>query len=238
MTTFVENHGAKLIFDLAEERKDGRPAQIHANNCAVRTEFFRANPFPDPAFKKQCGFRLRDPSARGYQYLRTAEARTVHAPHPDTKPWCGAHGPPAWTAISKAFIPCRGHGWAGFGAFRYFGRVVQHHQQGTKADLPVWQRPAAMAISLGFFSIALAGRTHQRADPNLWAASQPGSSYSIPESSSRDPSASSRTRPPAENWLRKASASWRASENGHGRVDGQNGATSRARPGRYSGFSK
>ncbi|HLO20722.1 MAG TPA: glycosyltransferase, partial [Sphingomicrobium sp.] len=72
------------IFDLREERtKTVKREKIHANNCAVRTEFFRENPFPDlPAFKKQCGFWLRDLTAKGYDYTRTAEAMTVHAPHP------------------------------------------------------------------------------------------------------------------------------------------------------------
>jgi len=72
------------IFDLRSEReKTVKREKIHANNCAVRTDFFRENPFPDlPAFKKQCGFWLRDLSARGYQYTRTADAMTVHAPHP------------------------------------------------------------------------------------------------------------------------------------------------------------
>ena len=55
------------IFDLRSERENTvKREKIHANNCAVRTDFFRDNPFPDlPAFKKQCGFWLRDLSARG-----------------------------------------------------------------------------------------------------------------------------------------------------------------------------
>ena len=75
------------IFDLREERSQTvKREKIHANNCAVRTDFFRDNPFPDlPAFKKQCGFWLRDLTAKGYDYTRTAEAMTVHAPHPGYK---------------------------------------------------------------------------------------------------------------------------------------------------------
>lgn len=153
------------IFDLAHERKKtvGRQ-KIHANNCAVRTDFFRANPFPDlPAFKKQCGFWLRDLSARGHRYVRTADAMTVHAPHPGYKflVWR------AWTTgmdrdfqgfhtVSRSRL-----GRVGY-AFRYFGKKVRRSwlniiNKGAKVDLPVWQRPAAMAISLGFFTIALAG---------------------------------------------------------------------------------
>ena len=44
---------AELDFDLREEpSKTLKREKIHANNCAVRTEFFQQNPFPDlPAFK-------------------------------------------------------------------------------------------------------------------------------------------------------------------------------------------
>jgi hypothetical protein len=31
---------------------------------------------------------------------------------------------------------------------------------GETVDLPVWQRPAAMAISLGFFTVALGGELY------------------------------------------------------------------------------
>lgn len=158
------------IFDLADEREKtvGRH-KIHANNCAVRTEFFHANPFPDlPAFKKQCGFWLRDLSARGYRYVRTAEARTVHAPHPGYKflVWR------AWTTgmdrdfqgyytVSRSRLGRLGY------ALKYFAKKLRRSwsniiNKGSRVDLPVWQRPAAMAISLGFFSIALVGE--------LWSA--------------------------------------------------------------------
>ncbi len=72
------------IFNTRDEaEKTVKRHKIHANNCAVRTDFFKANPFPDlPAFKKQCGFWLRDLTANGYRYLRTADAVTIHAPHP------------------------------------------------------------------------------------------------------------------------------------------------------------
>lgn len=153
------------IFDLAGEReKTVVRHKIHANNCAVRTDFFRANPFPDlPAFKKQCGFWLRDLSSRGHRYIRTADAMTIHAPHPGYKflVWR------AWTTgLDRDFqgfhtVSQSRLGRTGY-AFRYFGKKVRRSwsniiRKGAKVDLPVWQRPAAMAISLGFFSIALAG---------------------------------------------------------------------------------
>ena len=76
------------IFNLPSERqKTTKRHKIHANNCAFRTEFFRQNPFPDlsGAFKKQCGFWLRDIEKRGIKWVRTADAMTIHAPHPGGK---------------------------------------------------------------------------------------------------------------------------------------------------------
>lgn len=153
------------IFNLRDERdKTVKRHKIHANNCAVRTDFFRANPFPDlPAFKKQCGFWLRDLSQRGYRYVRTADAMTVHAPHPGYRflVWR------AWTMgldrDYQAFQTATRSrpGRVGF-AFSFFGKKVGKSwsrilTKGSKVDLPVWQRPAAMLVTLGFYGIALAG---------------------------------------------------------------------------------
>jgi hypothetical protein len=153
------------IFDLREEQsKTVKREKIHANNCAVRTEFFRENPFPDlPAFKKQCGFWLRDLSARGFQYTRTAEAMTVHAPHPGYRflAWR------AWTMgldrdyqAFQTATPSR-LGRLAF-AFKFFGGKVGKSwwriwTRGKNVDLPVWQRPAAMVIALGFYGVGLVG---------------------------------------------------------------------------------
>ena len=153
------------IFNLRDEReKTVKRHKIHANNCAVRTDFFRANPFPDlPAFKKQCGFWLRDLSARGFKFTRTADAMTVHAPHPGYKflVWR------AWTmgldrdyqAFQTATRSRAGR--VGF-AFKVFGKKLGKSwsrivRKGGKVDLPLWQRPAAMAVTLGFYGICLAG---------------------------------------------------------------------------------
>ncbi|MEO8559625.1 MAG: glycosyltransferase, partial [Rhodospirillales bacterium] len=72
------------IFNLRSEREQTlQRHKIHANNCAFRTDFFHANPWPDlPAFKKQCGFWIRDIEKRGIKWVRTADAITVHAPQP------------------------------------------------------------------------------------------------------------------------------------------------------------
>jgi hypothetical protein len=152
------------IFDLREERaKTVKREKIHANNCAVRTEFFRQNPFPDlPAFKKQCGFWLRDLTAKGYEYRRTADAMTVHAPHPGYKflAWR------AWTMGTdrdyQAFQTATRSrlGRIAF-AIKFFGGKVGKSwwriwTRGKNVDLPVWQRPAAMAIILGFYGVGLA----------------------------------------------------------------------------------
>jgi hypothetical protein len=153
------------IFDLREERgKTEAKRKIHANNAAVRTDFFRANPFPDlPTFKKACGFWTRDMDARGLLYVRTADAMTVHAPHPGYKflAWR------AWTmgldrdyqafqTATKSRI-----GRLGF-ALKFFGGKVGKSwwriwTRGGSVELPVWQRPAAMVVSLGFYGVGLAG---------------------------------------------------------------------------------
>jgi hypothetical protein len=153
------------IFNLRDEReKTVKRHKIHANNCAVRTAFFREHPFPDlPAFKKQCGFWLSDLSARGFKFTRTADAMTVHAPHPGYRflAWR------AWTmgmdrdyqAFQTETRSRRGR--VGF-AFGFFGKKVGKSwariaRKGRKVDLPVWQRPAAMAVALGFYGVGLAG---------------------------------------------------------------------------------
>ena len=153
------------IFNLREEReKTVQRHKIHANNCAVRTDFFRQNPFPDlPAFKKQCGFWLRDLSQRGYKFIRTADAMTVHAPHPGYKflVWR------AWTmGMDRDYQAFQTATRSRLGrvafALQFFGKKVGKSwsrivRKGGKVDLPVWQRPAAMLVTLGFYGIGLAG---------------------------------------------------------------------------------
>jgi hypothetical protein len=153
------------IFDLRAERaKTVQRHKIHANNCAVRTDFFRDNPFPDlPAFKKQCGFWLRDLSARGYRYTRTADAMTIHAPHPGYKflAWR------AWTmGLDRDYQAFQTATRSRLGrlafAFRFFGGKVGKSwwriwTRGKSVDLPVWQRPGAMLVSFGFYGVGLAG---------------------------------------------------------------------------------
>jgi hypothetical protein len=153
------------IFDIREERaKTLKREKIHANNCAVRTDFFRANPFPEmPAFKKQCGFWLRDLIAKGYHYTRTADAMTVHAPHPGVRflAWR------AWTmGLDRDYFAFQTATHSRLGriafAFKFFvGKVGKSWWRiwtlGRNVDLPMWQRPAAMLITLSFYGVGLAG---------------------------------------------------------------------------------
>ena len=154
------------IFDLPDERSQTlKRHKVHVNNCAVRTEFFKRHPFPDlgpGVFKKACGFWLRDLDARGHKYVRTADAMTVHAPHPGLKflvwrAWTGGKDRDylvfqeyTHSRIGRAAMT------AGFGLKkigRAWKRIVL---KGGKVDLPVWQRPAAMALAAGFYLIAAA----------------------------------------------------------------------------------
>ena len=151
------------VFNLAHQReKTARRQKIHVNNCAVRTEFFKANPFPDlPTFKKQCVFWLRGLSFQGHKFVRTADAMVVHAPHPGVKflAWR------AWTGgMDSDYLGFQTGSRSRFGrlvyAFRYFARklwrswrnIVRH---GDKVELPWWQRPAAMLIAAAFYLVTL-----------------------------------------------------------------------------------
>jgi len=155
------------IFDRPEEiGKTEAKRKIHANNAAVRTDFFRANPFPDlpsTVFKKACGFWTRDLDARGLKYVRTADAMTIHAPHPGYRflAWR------AWTMGTdrdyQAFQTATKSriGRLGF-ALKFFGGKVGKSwwriwTRGGSVELPVWQRPGAMLVSLGFYGVGLAG---------------------------------------------------------------------------------
>jgi len=153
------------IFNLPEERaKTVKRHKIHANNCAVRTDFFNAHPFPDlPAFKKQCGFWLRGLSAEGHKYVRTSDAMTVHAPHPGFgflvwRAWTMGldRDYQAFQTVSEGRMGRVGH------AFSFFSKKVSKSwwrilSKGRSVGLPVWQRPFAMAITFGFYGIGLVG---------------------------------------------------------------------------------
>lgn len=149
------------VFNLAHEReKTLRRQKIHVNNCAVRTDFFRAHPFPDlPAFKVQCVFWLRGLVAEGHKFLRTPDAMVIHAPHPGVKflvwrAWVGGMDSDYKTfqTVTRSRLGRLGY------APRYFARklwrswrnIVRH---GGSVGLPAWQRPPAMLIALVFYLI-------------------------------------------------------------------------------------
>ncbi|MEP7129765.1 MAG: glycosyltransferase [Sphingomicrobium sp.] len=154
------------IFDLPEERSATvKRHKVHVNNCAVRTAFFNQHPFPDlgpGVFKKSCGFWLRDLDARGHKYVRTAEAMTVHAPHPGVKflvwrAWTGGKDRDylVFQEYTRNRIGRAGM-TAGF-ALKKIGRAWKRIVlKGGKVDLPVWQRPAAMALAAGFYLVTAA----------------------------------------------------------------------------------
>jgi hypothetical protein len=151
------------IFNLRSERsKTLERDKIHANNCAFRTAFFRAHPWPDlPAFKKQCGFWLRDIQRRGIVWVRTAEAMTVHAPQPGVRflAWR------AWTAgldrdyqAAQTTHPSR-LGRLGY-AFQFWAkkssrsarRIISKRRE---VDLPAWQVPAAICLAWSYYAVVL-----------------------------------------------------------------------------------
>ena len=154
------------VFNLAHQRaKTAKRNKVHVNNCAVRTAFFNAHPFPDlPAFKKQCVFWLRGLTAEGHKFVRTPDAMVIHAPHPGGSflVWR------AWTGGMDAdYLGFQsGHrsvpGRIGY-AFAYFGRKVWRSwrnivRHGGAVDLPVWQRPFSMIVTLAFYLVTLVGQ--------------------------------------------------------------------------------
>lgn len=154
------------FFDLAEEREQTlKRRTIHANNCAMRTDFFRAHPFPDlPMFKKQCEYWRKDLTKAGYKLVRTADAVTIHAPHP-------GYGFVAWRGWSSgrdgdalAFYTGTRSRVARLGlAARNLGKKVFRSWRnillkGRSVDLPLWQRPAAMLIALAYYLCNFAGQ--------------------------------------------------------------------------------
>ncbi|MGQ4808284.1 hypothetical protein NKDENANG_01665 [Candidatus Entotheonellaceae bacterium PAL068K] len=154
------------IFHLPSEH--GITAQrqkINANSCAFRTAFFKANPWPDlPAFKKQCGFWLRDIDRRGIKWVRTVEAMTVHAPQPGIsfmiwRAWIAGRDRDFQTyhTVSRWRL-----GRLGFSVYfwlmkcwRSTHRIVT---KGHEVQLPVWHMPAALCLAYGYYTILCAAQ--------------------------------------------------------------------------------
>jgi len=151
------------IFNLRSEREQTLARhKIHANNCAFRTDFFRANPWPDlPAFKKQCGFWIRDIEKRAIKWVRTADAVTIHAPQPGIRflAWR------AWTAgldrdyqgaqtISQNKLPRLLYAFR-FWAKKTWRTTTRIVGKGRQVELPPWQVPAALLLGWAYYTTAL-----------------------------------------------------------------------------------
>jgi len=154
------------IFHLRADREvTKKRKKINANNCAFRTAFFKANPWPDlPAFKKQCGFWLRDIEKRGIKWVRTVEAMTVHAPHPGFAFFIWR----AWTAGSDRDFQGYHAGHSsrlqrlGFAFSFWLARSLRASRRiltrGREVDLSWWQMPAALVIGNLYFTVLLLGQ--------------------------------------------------------------------------------
>lgn len=155
------------LFDLPSESVETvKRKKIHVNNCAVRTAFFRQHPFPElpGAFKKQCGFWLREVDRLGFKWVRTTDAMVVHAPHPRTsfvawRAWkMGMDGDfQMFHLVSRFRLRRLGAAFAlpGKKLFRAWTRIWT---KGSEVGLPAYQRPLAMLLALGFYSSMLAGQ--------------------------------------------------------------------------------
>jgi hypothetical protein len=154
------------IFGLYEEReRTARAWGIYANNTAVRTRFFKAHPFPRlDAFKYSCVFWLRSILAKGFRYVRVADAVTVHAPHPDLRFMLWR----AWTTgldrdfyVSQNRTPFRLD--RAFRAITFFlARSVRGWwrilTKGHLVGLPIWQVPPAMIVAFAYSVALFAGQ--------------------------------------------------------------------------------
>jgi hypothetical protein len=154
------------IFGLFEEREEtARSWGIYANNTAVRTAFFRHHPFPKlNAYKYSCVFWLRSILAQNHQYVRVADALTIHAPHPNYRFvfWR------AWiTGLDRDFYVA--HTRTSSRLARAFRAVTFFVSRTARAwwriltmrrnvGLPLWQIPGAMIVALGYTASLLAGQ--------------------------------------------------------------------------------
>ncbi|MEX0923894.1 MAG: glycosyltransferase [Rhodovibrionaceae bacterium] len=156
------------IFNLRSEReKTEKRTKIHANNCAFRTAFFKNNPWPDlPAFKKQCGFWIRDIEKRRIKWVRTADAMTIHAPWPSFRFLFWR----AWTAgldrdyqgaqtISQSHLRRLGFAFE-FWAHKCRRATRRILRKGHEVELPLWQRPPALLVAWGYFTILLVAQIY------------------------------------------------------------------------------
>lgn len=159
------------IMKLPSEKNDTvNRRKMYPNNCAIRSAFFKQNPFPvlDGSFKKSCGIWQIAMLKRGVKFAYAPDATTIHAPHPGGSYLYWR----AWnTGIDRdyKFYQTRMRSriarlaYAVYWFFYKLGRSwLRIIFKGGEVDLALWQRPAAMAYSLAFFATMLAGE--------LWSA--------------------------------------------------------------------
>jgi hypothetical protein len=150
------------IFDLPSERaRTGNRRTVHANNCAFRTDFFRANPWPEVkgSFKKACGFWAREMDRRGVNWVRTAEAVTIHAPQPGHRflvwrAWIGGKDRDYHGAFRKGFSRWRRARFAfKFWRRKMFRSTCRILTKGHEVDLKPWQMPLALLYAWSYYSV-------------------------------------------------------------------------------------
>jgi len=150
------------IFDLPSEREHTTKRRtVHANNCAFRTDFFRANPWPEVkgSYKKACGFWARDMDRRGIKWVRTAEAMTIHAPQPGHRfliwrAWIAGKDRDYHGAFEKSFDR-----WTRVKfAFKFWRKKMARSTyrivaKGKEVDLKPWQVPLALFYGWSYYTI-------------------------------------------------------------------------------------
>ncbi len=156
------------IFDLPSERAYTVTRRtIHANNCAFRTGFFRANPWPElkGSFKKSCGFWARRMDERQEKWVRIADAMTIHAPQPGIfflirRAWVAGKDRDYHGAFEKSF-----HSWPRLKfAFKFWRRKMSRSTsriltKGKEVNLKPWQVPLALLYAWGYYTICFVSQT-------------------------------------------------------------------------------
>jgi hypothetical protein len=154
------------IFQLPSEvRAPAAKTPIHANNFALRAEYFRAHPWSAPAGgKKGIASYLREIERNGRRWVRAVDARNLHAPQRSVGffVWRGwlAGFDQDWVARQKlgaSRLRRAGHAWRRYrrSVWRGIGRVVTKHRE---VELPSWQVPAALAVAFAHWTATFASQ--------------------------------------------------------------------------------
>ena len=133
---------------------------LNANNCAFRTQWLQANPFPiDNGFKVSCTKQMKRLQQSGGEAVR-APAFVRHAPLSGWRfiVWRAiVTGRDADRKYRDLKSPSRARRFADALSFWWrmernvFRQVLRHYH---RVDLPVWQVPAALALGSAFYNVA------------------------------------------------------------------------------------